>query len=347
MQLTPDQLAASLGKGVAPVYFICGDEPLQLCEAGDAVRRAARNAGYEAREILSTDTPGFSWAQLAEAADTGSIFADKKIIDLRLPAGTVGADGAKALQGYCERLPMDTLLLISAGKVAKEAFKTRWLQALDKQGIIVNARPLEGRVLQDWMQRRLQRQGLAVDSEGLGLLLTRSEGNLLAAAQEIEKLFVLYGGGALNAAQIADAVADSARYDVYKLVDAVLAARVGRILKILAGLRQDGVAAPIVLWALTREARTLISIKQALAAGQNKERVFRDHQIWDKRKPLVGEALTRLGDSELQAILLLAAQADRQSKGQQPGDAWVSLQAMCLLFASLPSVNPAICGLNA
>ena len=334
MRIKPEQLSALLQKGLMPVYFITGDEPLQLSEMADAVRKAAKKAGFENREIISAET-GFDWNQLAFAADSLSIFADKKIIDLRLPSGTPGTDGAKALIAYCERVPEDTLLLITAGKVASSALKTRWLEALDKVGVVIQVWPLEGQDLIRWLHQRLHQRGLNAETDGLRILASRIEGNLLAAAQEIEKLYVLYGTGNLSNQQIIDVVADSSRYDVFKLMDSVLSASVNRIFKVLSGLRAEGIAAPIVLWALTREARGLIKIKLALTQGQNRDTVFKNNQIWDKRKQLVNNALNRLSESDLNSILVLSAKADRQIKGQQQGDAWETLLSICLMFASI------------
>jgi len=339
MRIKPEQLSAALQKGLMPVYFITGDEPLQLGEMADAVRQAARKAGFENREIISAET-GFEWNQLALLADSLSIFADKKIIDLRLPSGTPGTDGAKALIAYCDRLPEDTLLLITAGKLASGASKSRWLEALDKVGIVIQVWPLEGQDLIRWLQQRMQQRGLNAETDGLRILASRIEGNLLAAAQEIEKLYVLYGIGTLSNQQIFDVVADSSRYDVFKLMDSVLSSNVNRIFKVLSGLRSEGIAAPIVLWALTREARVLIKIKLALSQEQNREVVFKNNQIWDKRKQLVSNALNRLSDHNLNSMLLLSAKADRQIKGQQKGDAWGTLLAICLMFASIQNSNP-------
>jgi len=331
MRLKPEQMAAALQKDLAPVYFISGDEPLQLGEVADAIRAAARKAGYDSRDVLVADA-GFSWNELMESAGSLSIFADKKIIDLRLPTGTPGTDGAKALIDYCERVPEDTLLLITAAKLAGASLKSRWFQALDKVGCVIQVWPLEGQDLIRWLQQRMQRRGLQAEMEGIKILASRIEGNLLAAAQEIEKLYVLYGAGQLSNQQIFDVVADSSRFDVFKLMDGVLAARVGRILKILSGLRSEGIAAPVVLWAVTREARALIRIKQALAQGQNRALVFKNNQIWDKRQQLVSDALSRLTDGDLNSILVLSAKADRQIKGRQQGEPWETLLDICLMF---------------
>ncbi|MDD5579799.1 MAG: DNA polymerase III subunit delta [Methylobacter sp.] len=332
MRLKPDQLNAALQKKLAPVYFISGDEPLQLGEMAEAVRKAARKAGFETREVFSVET-GFEWKELTVSAGSLSIFSDKKIIDLRLPSGKPGLDGSKALIAYCERLPEDTLLLVTAGKVAGEAFKSRWLQALDRAGVIIQVWPLERQDLMPWLQQRMQRRGLHAETEGLKILASRIEGNLLSAMQEIEKLYVLYGSGNLSNQQILDAVADSSRYDVFKLVDCVLAADVNRIFKILSGLKAEGNAAPVVLWALTREARELLKLKPALTHGQNRQS-FKNNHARDNRKQLVNAALNRLGESDLNKILVVSAKADRQIKGQQQGDAWETLLAICLMFAS-------------
>ncbi|MEI6068728.1 MAG: DNA polymerase III subunit delta [Methylococcaceae bacterium] len=335
MRIKPEQLGAALKKSLAPVYFISGDEPLQLGEIADAIRKAAKKAGFSNREILSAET-GFEWNQLAFTADSYSLFADKKIIDLRLPSGTPGIEGSKALIAYCERLPEDTILLVTAGKIAGSALKTKWLEALDKKGVVIQVWPLEGNDLIHWLQQRAKQRELHIEAEGLRILASRIEGNLLAAAQEIEKLYVLYGAANLSRQQITEAVADSSRYDVFKLMDSVLAASIGRILKVLSGLRSEGVATPIVLWALTREARVLIKMKLAISQGQNREVVFKNNQIWDKRKQLISNALSRLSDRDLNNILVLSAKADRQIKGQESGDAWETLLALCLLFASAP-----------
>jgi DNA polymerase-3 subunit delta len=333
MRLKPEHLDSALRKSLAPVYFLCGDEPLQLGEMADAIRAAARAAGFNDREIFSADS-GFEWGQLKVCADSLSLFADKKIIELKLPSGTPGTEGAKALTAYCQRLPDDTLLLITAGKMTKDALKTRWFQAVDNAGVTIQVWPLEGQDLINWLQQRMQQRGLYTDGNGLKILASRIEGNLLAAAQEIEKLYVLYGTGNLSTEQMLTAVTDSARYDVFKLIDTVLSANVSRIFKVLPILRTEGIAAPVILWALTREARVLIKVKLALTQGQQRETVFKNNQIWDKRKQLVSEALARLSHSDLNAILMMSTKADRQVKGQQAGDAWETLLLVCLLFAS-------------
>ncbi|RLA19111.1 MAG: DNA polymerase III subunit delta [Gammaproteobacteria bacterium] len=332
MWLKAEQLPADLARQLAPIYFISGDEPLQLGEAADAVRQAAKKEAYENRELLTVDKY-FSWTEFLQAADSMSIFSDKKIIDLRLPSGKPGMEGSKALVSYCQRIPEDTLLLITAGKLEKSAKKSKWVTTLEKNGVAIQVWPLAGKDLIQWLEKRLKRRGLSVDKQGLNLIASRVEGNLLAADQEIEKLYVLYGKGTLTAEQIARVVTDTSRYDVFNLVDAALSGRVDRVIKILAGVQHEGIAAPIVLWALTREIRSLVSIQQKLEAGQPRNSVFMKHQVWDKRQKLVGHALTKLTRQDLLNALLLAAKTDRQIKGEQRGDCWESLLQISLKLA--------------
>jgi DNA polymerase-3 subunit delta len=330
VRLNAEQIAGAL-KQLAPVYFVTGDEPLQQGEVADAIRLVAKKSGYSTREVFSVET-GFQWGELALAANSMSLFADKKIIDLRLPSGKPGTEGAKALTEYCQRLPEDTLLLITAPKLTAATLKSKWCQALDQAGVIVQVWPLDGATLIQWLQRRAQKRGLQIASDGIKLLASRIEGNLLAATQEIEKLYILYGDVAISKQAVEQAVADSARFDVFKLTDCVLAGRMSRAIKILNGLKAEGIAAPVVLWALARETRMLINIKIAINQGQNKELVFKNNRLWDKRKQLVNVILSRMTMQKLQKILLQCAKADRQIKGQEQGDCWETLLSLCMLF---------------
>jgi DNA polymerase III subunit delta len=333
VQIKPQQLAAVLQKTLAPVYFISGDEPQQLGELADAIRKSAKERDFTAREIFFVDKL-FDWKQLNVAADTFSIFADKKIIDLRLPTGTPGAEGAKALAAYCQHLPEDTLLLITAGKITKDAQKSSWFQALDKVACVIQVWPLSGQDLLRWIQDRLQQRGITTEPGAVKILADRVEGNLLAAAQEIEKLYVLYGSGKLSTQQIMDVVADSSRYDVFKLVESALSAQPDKVLKIVLSLNAEGIASAIVLWALMREVRILISYKAAQNQGE-KELILKKNGIWGERKQLIDSAVKRFTFAELNKVLVLGAKADRQIKGQQQGDAWETLLEASLGLASI------------
>ncbi|MEQ1484999.1 DNA polymerase III subunit delta [Methyloglobulus sp.] len=333
MQIKPQQLAGALQKILAPVYFISGDEPQQLGELADTIRRSAKERDFTAREIFFADKL-FDWKQLNVSADNFSIFSDKKIIDLRLPSGTPGAEGGKALTAYCKHLPEDTLLLITAGKVTKDAQKSSWFQALDKVGCVIQIWPLAGQDLLRWIQDRMQQRGIIPEPGAVKLLADRVEGNLLAAAQEIEKLYVLYGSAKLSTQQIIDVVADSSRYDVFKLVESALSGQADKVLKIVSSLKAEGIASAIVLWALIRETRILIAYKAAQGQGE-KELILKKNGIWGERKQLIDSSAKRLTHVELNNVLVLGAKADRQIKGQQQGDAWETLLEASLVLASV------------
>ncbi|ESS73204.1 DNA polymerase III subunit delta [Methyloglobulus morosus KoM1] len=333
MQIKPQQLAGALQKNIAPVYYLSGDEPQQLGELADAIRQSAKQQEYTSREIFFADK-AFDWKQLSVSADNYSIFADKKILDLRLPSGTLGTDGVKALTTYCQHLPEDTLLLVTAGKITKDAQKSSWFQAIDKVGCIVQVWPLTGQELLRWIQDRLQQRGITAEPGAVKILADRMEGNLLAAAQEIEKLYVLFGAGKLNTQQILDVVADNSRYDVFKLVESALTAQPDKVLKILFSLKAEGIASAIVLWALMRETRILISYKAAQSQGE-KELILKKNGVWGERKQLIDSSSKRLTHPELNNVLVLGAKADRQIKGQQRGDAWETLLEACLGLGSV------------
>lgn len=335
MQLKPQQLAGALQKTLAPVYLLCGEEPQQLGELADLIRQSAKNRGFSSREVFFVDK-NFDWNQFSAATDNLSIFADQKIIDLKLSA-LPSQDGAKILTAYCQHLPADTLLLISAGKIAKTAQKG-WFQAIDKIGCIIQVWPLTGSDLLRWIQNRLQQRGLLVEPEAVKMLADRVEGNLLAAAQEVEKLYVFYGAGKLNTAQINDVVADSSRYDVFKLVDAALSRQPAKFIKIASSLKTEGIAPTLALWALARETRLLIHYKTSSSPAE-KDQVLRKNAVWGERKQLIDASARKLGHNELNKALRLAAKTDRQIKGQQQGDPWETLLALGLTLMATPMLD--------
>ncbi|MCK5831176.1 MAG: DNA polymerase III subunit delta [Methylococcales bacterium] len=332
MRLKLGQLEGALKNKLAAIYLVTGDEPLQVGEAADAIRLAVKKEDYLTREVLSTDTSGFDWNELGQTADSFSIFADKKLIDLRIPSGKPGKEGAKALVRYCQSLPEDTILLITSSKLDKSSLNTKWFKAIEQAGIVIQIWPLDGADLIQWLQQRAQKRGLQIEIDGIKALASRVEGNLLAASQEIEKLFILHGNSAISMQSVEDAVADSARFDVFKLTDCVLSGRVTRAIKILNGLKAEGIVAPVIVWALAREIRLLINITMDLKQGQNKQTVFKNHRLWDKRQQLISSALSRMKIKQLQEALVLSSQADRQIKGQEAGDCWETLLSVCVLF---------------
>lgn len=332
MKLRAEQLAAALERGLAPVYVISGDEPLQLGEAADQVRAAAKQAGYLSRQILEADAR-FDWNRLGDEANALSLFAERKIIDLRLPSGKPGTAGAKALLEYCGNLPADTLLLLTLPKVPLTG---KWIRALEKAGVLVQVWPVDERQLPRWITRRMQAAGLRPAPGVAEMLAEHTEGNLLAARQEIEKLVMLYGEGGISQEQLLEAVSDSARYDVYALVDAALAGRAARCAHIIAGLKGEGIAPPVVLWALAREIRGLSAMAIDLAGGASLPQVMGQARVWKNRMPLVSQGLKRLKPEDWNGLLQQCQQADTVIKGALAGDAWLLLEQIALGMAGVP-----------
>lgn len=333
MQLKPEQLDAHLRKQLAPVYFISGDEPLRVMEAADAVRAAARRQGHDEREVMTVQA-GFDWGSLMSEAGNLSLFSQRRVIDLRMPGGKPGADGSRALRAYAEQPPDDTLLLVTAGKLDKSTRTSKWVQALDRAGVVVFVWPLNAQEFNSWIQKRMRQRGLQPTADAVALLAERVEGNLLACVQEIEKLYLLQGEGAVDAGAILALVADNARYDVFGLVDSALAGEATRSARILQGLRAEGVVPQIVLWALSREVRQLTAMAAMVASGQPVQAVISRYRIWPSlRQPVVAAALQRLSVTRCHALLQHCARVDRVSKGRAAGNAWDELLQLTLTLA--------------
>jgi DNA polymerase-3 subunit delta len=332
MQLKPEQMDAHLRKQLAAVYFISGDEPLRVMESADAVRAAAREQGYDEREVLTVQA-GFDWDALTSQAGNLSLFSQRRIIDLRMPAGKPGADGSKALRAYVANPPEDTLLLITAGKLDASARNGKWVQALDKAGVVIHVWPLKTHEFSRWVEQRMRRRGLQPSADAVALLANRVEGNLLACVQEIEKLYLSLGEGPVDADTILDHVADNARYDVFGLVDSALAGDAARSVRILQGLNAEGVVPQIVIWALSREIRTLAVMAAAVAGGQQAGAVVTRQRVWAARKAVVSSALQRLSAAQCGLMLRHCARIDRISKGRATGNAQDELLQLVLALA--------------
>lgn len=255
MRLTPDALRQRLDKPLAPLYVLFGDEPLTLLETGDALRQAARRQGYDARELLVA-TPNFRWTTLFEAGGNLSLFGGKTLIDLRIPSGKPGREGAEALQRYARALPAETLTLVSLPALDWKTQKSAWFAALDKAGVVVECKSPPLAELPAWIGKRLAAQGQSAPRAALEFVAARVEGNLLAAHQEIQKLGLLYPARELTLAEVEAAVLDVARYDIDDLKAALEKRQAGRAARILAALRAEEALAPLILWLLANEARS-------------------------------------------------------------------------------------------
>ncbi|ARA82987.1 DNA polymerase III subunit delta [Pseudomonas amygdali pv. tabaci str. ATCC 11528] len=344
MKLAPAQLGKHLQGALAPVYVISGDDPLLCQEAADAVRAAARQQGFDERQVFSADA-SFDWGTLLQAGASMSLFAERRLLELRLPSGKPGDKGAAALMEYCARPAEDTLLLISLPKLDGSAQKTKWGKALVEgaQTQFVQIWPVDIGQLPQWIRQRLSQAGLAATQDAVELIAARVEGNLLAAAQEIEKLKLMAEEGQITVETVQAAVADSARFDVFGLTDAVLNGEAAHALRMLEGLRGEGVETPVILWALTRELRALANMSQQFSQGMPLDKVFSSARppIWDKRKPLMSKALQRHSAKRWSQLLMDAQRIDAQIKGQAAGSPWSSLSRLALLMAGQRLALPA------
>ncbi|MCB1774326.1 MAG: DNA polymerase III subunit delta [Gammaproteobacteria bacterium] len=335
MKVYPDKLGDHLRGDLAPVYLVSGDEPLQAGECADMIREAARKAGHSTREVIEVDS-GFDWQRLANEATAMSLFAEKKIIDLRIPGGKPGNEGGKAISAYCDNPPPDTLLLISLPKLDRQQQGSKWFKAVNGIGAVIQVWPVDVRQMPRWIEQRLRAAGIAPGREVVQILADRAEGNLLAAAQEIQKLVLLRGEGDLDEAELLDAIADSARYDVFELIDSALRRQAGRCLHMIEGLRGEGVAAPVVLWALHRESRTLAQISADIAKGMTAEHAVSRARVFSKRTTLVREAVGNLRTPQWLGLLRECHQADRAIKGALAHDPWLLIERIVLAMCGQP-----------
>jgi len=329
MQLRAEQLEAHLAKTLAPLYAIHGDEPLLALEAADAVRAAARRRGLAEREVFIVER-GFDWSALAHAGASRSLFGGGKLVELRMPGGKPGAEGAEAIVAYCARLDAEMVTLVTLPRLDRGAQSSTWFAALAAAGVVVDVWPVERSRLPQWIAGRLARQGQKAPPEVLEFLAERVEGNLLAAHQEVQKLALLAPAGALALEAVEDAVATVARYDPYAAAEALVAGDIARYLRVLDGLRGEGEAPTYVLFAVA----AALQVLRGAAEGKPLERLFGEFRLF--HKPLqraVQAAARRHSPRVVEAAIAQAARIDRAIKGVARADPWDAFAALGLLFA--------------
>jgi DNA polymerase-3 subunit delta len=333
MKINADQLPANLKRGLAPVYLVAGDEPLLHQEALDAIRHSARQQGYSGREVFHVDR-SFDWNSFRQSTESMSLFSEQRIVELRMPTGKPGDTGRNVIQEYLAQPAEDILLLIVTGKLDASVMKTKWIKLVESIGVLVQVWPVERAHMPRWIAGRMKAAGLQAEADAIELLADRVEGNLLAAVQEIEKLRLLHGAGHISAEQVAEAVADSARFDVFKLMDAVLAGDARRGMRILQALREEGLEPVLVLWAVSREIRQLAGMSAA-CEQRPLDSVLSQYRVWNRRKPLIKKALQRYPREQWQALLAHCGQVDRMIKGMAAGNAWDELLQLCIQISGL------------
>jgi DNA polymerase-3 subunit delta len=335
MQLKLDQLSSHLARGLQSLYVLYGDEHLLAIEAADQVRAAARKAGYSEREVLVNDR-SFRWGELLAAGQSMSLFGDRKLIDLRLPTGKPGKEGSQALQDFVALANPDVLTLISLPRLDGMTKNSAWFTALDKAGVMIEVPLVERTRLPGWIANRMSLQQQSTVANALEFMADRVEGNLLAAHQEIQKLGLLYPAGVMTLEQVQEAVLNVARYDVFKLTEAMLAGDSARVARMLDGLKAEGESAVLVHWTLTEEIRNLLRAQTGLKQGQALPGLLRQLRVWGPRERLYEGALRRIKTVRLRSALRKAAELDKLIKGLSVpgmGNAWDELMRLSLMLA--------------
>jgi DNA polymerase III subunit delta len=332
VKLTGDNLAPALGRGLAPIYLLSGDEVLLVNEAADAVRSKARAEGFTERELHVVER-GFDWDGLVADSRELSLFAQRKIIEIRMLSAAPGDAGGKAIVELATSGSPDNLVLIITGKLDGRTQNARWVSSIEQHGVLVQVWPIDLPRLGAWIRERLGRHGLQADASVISLLVERVEGNLLAAHQEVEKLALLLPAGRLSAQQVLESVADSARFDVLQLGEAAMRAQSARALRILEGLHAEGVDATLALWAVNKDLQWLARAQHLMRRGQSAESAMNSIYVWRPRQAAMKQALSRLTRSEVRGFLVAAERVDRAIKGVVRTDPWLELEALVASLA--------------
>jgi DNA polymerase-3 subunit delta len=324
MRIDSEQLPKHLLRGLKNLYVVYGEELLLALEATDRIRAKALEQGIDERRVLIAES-GFDWGELAMVSNSMSLFASKRLLDLRIPSGKPGKDGSEALQQLAGSLPEETVTLITLPGVDRQSQTSKWFEALDGAGVAVHAAAIKRDHLGQWLAGRLAQQGQQADSQTIEFLIDRVEGNLMAAHQEVQKLALLFPAGSLPFDEVKNAVVDVARFNVFEIGATLLKADRVHFVRMLDGLQAEGAAAPLVLWAIAEEARAMARVKAAMAGGRLLAQALRDAKVWGPRQDLMPAALRRLTQSQLVAALRRAAEIDRMIKGLAGGDVWDAL----------------------
>ena len=334
MQLRVEQLPDEIDrKGLSPVYLISGDEPLQLNEASDSIRRKAREQGVDERIVLDVAV-GFDWNKLIEESASMSLFASARLIELRLGTNKPGRDGGKVLTEYAEQLSRDNILLVTSNKLDKRVRQTKWYKSLDKIGVTIQIWPIDASRLPDWIRLRVQKYNKSITTDAALLITDRVEGNLLAASQEIDKLCLLVDEPDITADDVISAVTDSTRFDVFSLIECAYANETKRLVRMLNGLKSEGMEPMAIYGALMWDYRRLCSMAYQLSNGLTLDKLFAEHRIWDnKRKQAIKSILHRHHVKKLYKLLRQANYLDRKIKSLEKQTVWDAMLVLLLAFS--------------
>lgn len=334
-QIRIDELERHLRGPLAPVWLVAGEEPLLIEEARAAIRAAARTAGYSERVLLYAQSSGFDWRNLGETASNLSLFSERRLIELHLPGGKPGSAGAQALREYCSVLPADTLLLVVTDRLDARQRSSAWVETLARIGVLLYIWPIGLSEFPRWLERRLRARGLTARPEVIEVLVGRSEGNLLAAAQEVDKLHLLLGEGRVDLAMVRSAVADSARFDVFDLAEAALSGNQARVDRVCRCLRQEGAEPTLVLWALARELRVLALLQAVAGEAGQADSVYRRFRVPRQRQGRLWHLANATPSGTWERLLSRAARTDRIIKGAEAGRPWDELLQLSIELTAL------------
>lgn len=334
MQVRVEQLPDEIKrKGLSSIYLISGDEPLQVNEAADFIRRKARQQGVEERVVLDV-AAGFDWNRLIEENASMSLFASTRLIDLRMGSSKPGRDGGKVLAEYAEQLAGDNILLITSDRLDKQVQNSKWYKSLDKAGVTMNVWPIDANKLPGWINQRTQKYNKRITPDAAQLIADRVEGNLLAASQEVAKLCLLVDNDEINTADVMAAVTDSTRFDVFDLLECAYANKTERLMRMLNGLKSEGLEPMAIYGALMWDYRRLCSMGFQFSNGLPLEKLFADYRIWDtRRKQAIKSILNRHDVKKLYGLLRQANYLDRTIKSSEKHTAWDAILALLLAFA--------------
>ena len=339
MQLTVERLMERLrAQPLAKVYFFHGDEPLQLMECADAVRARALTDGIDERCVYDADT-GIDWQALAEEGNALSLFATRRLFEIRLGERKPDKGGPEFLERLASQGLAEDVVVVTAGKPDKSARNARWFKALEADAVCVATRDLRGAALPEWLARRAARFGRRLERGAAELVAERVEGNMLAAAQEVEKLALLVDAETITEDDVLAAVRDSARYDVFQFADAVLAGDLARALRMVRGLREEGTEALLLNWALGRELRTLVAMAAAIERGKALPAVLDEYRVWQGRKPAIRRVLERCSKDDLMDLLAYANFIDTVVKGGRSGDPWDEIEILSMKLSGAAAAN--------
>lgn len=335
MKLFAERLPEQLSRQIAPVYLIAGPERLIVEEAADEVRKACRAQGIDERIRLTADR-SFKWDELGQSTETGSLFASRRLVELRLPTGKPGPEGGKIIRQWIDDQHEDVLLILCDQWKADQE-RAAWVKAVEKTGVYVPAWSIKPAQLPRWIAQRLKRRGLQAERDVCDFLAERLEGNLLAAAQEVDRLALLFPESRLELGAVREAVADSARFDAFRLVELVMAGQAGAALRCIRGLRESDTPEPAVLWALGRELEIALAVSRR-SRRESPQRIFAELQVWQSRQPPIEACIRRNGQRRLEAAMGRLSRLDLLSKGQVEGQFWLELERLC---AGLTRATPA------